>query len=172
MLLSCEFPIKRLVTRDLLACAPDTPLLDVARLMAARRCSSILVLDGEAAVGIFTESDVLGFDLSNPSLAPLPVSTAMNGPVQPIQGDLLVGEAAVQFKRNGIRHLLVVDERGQRLCMLSQSDVVLNQGAEFFLRMRAVSSIPCHTPLVLAEEMALDEAVAEMRRCGRDAAII
>lgn len=172
MLLSCEFPIKRLVTRDLLTCGPETPLLEVARLMAARRCSSILVLDGEQAVGIFTESDVLHFDLSNPSLATLPVSSAMNGPVQTIQGELLVGEAAVQFKRNGIRHLLVVDERGQRLGMLSQSDVVLNQGAEFFLRMRAVSSIPCHTPLVLAEEMALDEAVAEMRRCGRDAAII
>ncbi|MBA5688639.1 EAL domain-containing protein [Rugamonas apoptosis] len=172
MLLSCEFPIKRLVTRDLLACAPDTPLLDVAKLMAARRCSSILVLDGESAVGIFTESDVLAFDLSNPALAMQPVSSAMSGPVQTIHGDLLVGEAAVQFKRNGIRHLLVVDERGQRLGMLSQSDVVLNQGAEFFLRMRAVSSIPCQTPLVLAEEMALDEAVAEMRRCGRDAAII
>ncbi|HEU4844136.1 MAG TPA: EAL domain-containing protein [Burkholderiaceae bacterium] len=172
MLLSCEFPIKRLVTRDLLACAPDTPLLDVAKLMAARRCSSILVLDGDTAVGIFTESDVLAFDLANPLLASQPVSTVMKGPVQTIHGELLVGEAAVQFKRNGIRHLLVVDDRGHRLGMLSQSDVVLNQGAEFFLRMRAVSSISCHAPLVLAAGQALDAAVAEMRDAGRDAAII
>lgn len=172
MLLSCEFPVKRLVSRDLLACAPDTPLLEVASLMATRRCSSILVLDDDRAVGIFTESDVLAFDFSNPALASLPVSSAMSGPVQTINGDLLVGEAAVQFKRNGIRHLLVLDGQGQRLGMLSQSDVVLNQGAEFFLRMRMVGSIPCQAPLMLPADLPLAAAVARMRAGGCDAAVI
>src|SRR5438876_3540094 len=39
--------------------APDTPALEVARLMKNSNCGCALVVDGRKLVGIFTEHDVL-----------------------------------------------------------------------------------------------------------------
>ena len=57
----------------------------------------------------------------------------MSWPVKTISVDTTFNDAAVLFKRHGVRHYLVVDGRSGRLSRhLSQSDIVLNQGAEFF----------------------------------------
>ena len=57
---SLESPLARLPRKSPVSCAPGTPLIEVLRLMHARRVGSVLVLDAEgSALGILTRHDVL-----------------------------------------------------------------------------------------------------------------
>ena len=39
--------------------APDTPVAELARMMVEKRISAVIVMDGEAVVGLVTEGDLL-----------------------------------------------------------------------------------------------------------------
>ena len=55
-----ERPVREILSRDtLVAGPPEMTVRDAARRMAEHVCGSILVLDGETLVGIFTERDLL-----------------------------------------------------------------------------------------------------------------
>ncbi|MDO9596688.1 MAG: CBS domain-containing protein, partial [Azoarcus sp.] len=49
----------------ILVCAPTLPLHEAALLMTEAGVSSIVVVDGEDAVGIWTERDTLAVDFSS-----------------------------------------------------------------------------------------------------------
>ena len=55
-----ERPVREILSRDtLVAGPPKMTVREAARRMAEHVCGSILVLDGETLVGIFTERDLL-----------------------------------------------------------------------------------------------------------------
>ena len=55
-----ERPVREILSRDtLVAGPPEMTVREAARRMAEHVCGSILVLDGETLVGIFTERDLL-----------------------------------------------------------------------------------------------------------------
>ncbi len=55
-----ERPVREILSRDtLVAGPPEMTVRDAAKRMAEHVCGSILVLDGETLVGIFTERDLL-----------------------------------------------------------------------------------------------------------------
>lgn len=54
-----ETPLARIMTRDPLTIEGTTPLVDGLRLLIEKRFGSLLVVEGEALVGIFTEVDAL-----------------------------------------------------------------------------------------------------------------
>lgn len=165
-------PINQLVSRDLTTCRPATELRVASRLMTERRCSSILVVEDGRAVGIWTEGDALAYDFSRKDLGSQPISAFMSSPIKTISGDLPIGEAALHFKREGFRHLLVVDELGRQLGILSQSDVISSQGVEFFLHLKKVDSILASPPVLVPSYKPVNEVVKAMRSCGRDAAVV
>jgi len=51
--------VLHVMSKKVLTASPDTPLRDVARVMAAERISALPVLDGQGLVGIVTTSDLL-----------------------------------------------------------------------------------------------------------------
>ncbi|WP_346798161.1 EAL domain-containing protein [Halomonas sp. Bachu 37] len=170
--MSQDLPISRLMQAGILHCSPDTPLCDAARRMATRHCSSIVVMEDERAIGIWTEHDALMVDFSDIHAMRIPISEVMSHPVSTISAQASLGEAAMQLQTQGYRHLLVVDERGTGLGILSQTDIALNQGLEPYLRLREVHNAMRATPLVLSGNLLLGEAAKTMRRQRQDAAII
>jgi diguanylate cyclase (GGDEF)-like protein/PAS domain S-box-containing protein len=172
MLPSHQVAIERLITRTLLTCTPDTPLRHAAHQMALHRCSAIVVIDDGRPVGIWTEHDALDPDAVDPLALSRPIGERMSHPVQTLRGDMPVGEAAIHFKRHGIRHALVVDAADTAIGMLSQSDIVLNQGAEFFLRLKSVDSVLGPLPPTLAHDRPLTDALARMREHDTDAVLV
>lgn len=52
-----EIRVGEIIGRNLLECAPDAPLHEAARRMSERRVSSILVVEDDRVVGIWTERD-------------------------------------------------------------------------------------------------------------------
>jgi acetoin utilization protein AcuB len=51
-------PVRVVMTRDVIAVGPDDPVEHAARLMLENTVSCLPVLDGDALVGIITESDI------------------------------------------------------------------------------------------------------------------
>ncbi|WP_070987829.1 diguanylate cyclase [Halofilum ochraceum] len=164
-----DLTVADVMSADMLACTPDTPVAEAARRMSAARCSSIIVREGDDVLGIWTERDALSEDCVTADGTAIPIRDVMNAPVLTLPGGTTIGDAATRFKQRGIRHFLVVDARKRPIGIISQSDVVLNHGVEWFMRLQRVSSVLGDPPPMVAPHDPLSAATAVMRRDGRDA---
>ncbi len=167
-----ELTVADVMSADMLACAADTPVAEAARRMSAARCSSIIVREGDDVVGIWTERDALADDCVSGDGSAIPIRDVMKAPVLTVPGGTSIGDAATRFKQHGIRHFLVVDARKRPIGVISQSDVVLNHGVEWFMRLQRVASVLGDPPPMVAPDEPLSAATALMRREGRDAVAI
>ena len=167
-----ELTIKELIHSTILSCSPDTPLSVASRKMANAKCSSILVIEDREAVGIWTEHDALALDFSEPGQHALPISRFMSSPVATIDIATTIGEAALRFRDAGIRHFLVTDAAGDHKGIISQSDVVLNQGIEYFVSMRELDSVFTRQIIAIPGVMVVADAVREMYRNHLDAIVV
>ncbi|KVV44003.1 diguanylate cyclase [Burkholderia ubonensis] len=165
-----DVPVARLVARSILSCTRATPVREVARRIFTERCSSIVVMEEGEAVGIWTEQDALAAG-DSPQALDRPVGEVMSSPVLTLEADTPLGEAAVKFKQSGVRHFVVVRD-GVAIGVLTQTDVVVNQGAEFFLRLKPIDSIRVHSPVTVPAHVALHDVVARMRAEKLDAVLV
>ncbi|WKE64824.1 EAL domain-containing protein [Gallaecimonas kandeliae] len=161
-----------LVSGGLLGCPPQTPLEEACRLMSKARQSCILVMDGQAVLGIWTEGDVRRLDLASPQALSQPIGELMSSPVHSIDQDQPLGRAANLMKRFGVRRLLISDEQGQALGMLTQSDIIRFQGVEHYLLMRDLGGCLRRRPVVVDSNMPLVEAVRLMAEQQVDALVV
>ena len=164
--------LRNIISHSLLSCASATPLAEAARRMVDAQCSSILVEDKGKIVGIWTERDALAVDVSSGGAVQLPISLLMSSPVRTIHIDTSIGEAALRFRRENIRHFLVIDESGKHQGIVSQSDVVLNQGIQYYISLRDVKSVFGRKLLILPYTMPASSVILEMQRGNVDAMVI
>ncbi|RAU22149.1 histidine kinase [Paramagnetospirillum kuznetsovii] len=164
--------LERIVQKTLLSCPPDTSILEAATLMAETRCSSIIILDKAKPIGIWTERDSLAVDFSEPKALTRPISSVMSTPVKTIHGSTTLGDAGMRFKLEGVRHFVVIDDAGDALGIVSQSDVILRHGVEHFLVLRNVRSAIHQAMIAIPAETGLKEAVAKLHAARTDAAVV
>ena len=170
--MKAEVTIRDIVQTNVLSCAPETPLADAARRMVEGHCSSILIEKDGTVVGIWTEQDALRLDLSSPSYDRAPISASMSTPVKTLPENVSIGEAALRFREERVRHFVVVGSDGRHRGIVSQSDIVIHQGIEYFVALREVKSVFNRRHLVIPAATAVHQAVAEMRQGGLDAVIV
>ncbi|MBL1377157.1 EAL domain-containing protein [Zobellella sp. CGMCC 1.18722] len=156
----------------LLSCGPDTPLREAAERMASRRCSSMLVMEGDQVLGIWTERDSLRLDFNNPQALLTPIGQMMSTPVSQLHPNTPLSAVAARFRAEGHRHFLVVDDRGRPRGIVSQTDMALKQGLEPYLGLREVHEAMDGQPLTVAGALSLAEVAALMHQQGRDAAVV
>ena len=171
LLSSTDLAVRQIVQTNVLECGPDTPLHAAAGLLRQRNCSSVLVVEDGHAVGIWTERDALSVDFTRPEVFQGPVREAMSQPVKAVPPDMSLQEVGERFGRDGVRHYLVAEEDGRRLGVISQTDVVFNQGLEHYLQLAGVESVVGAGSPVLDERASLGEA-AERMRTGRSDAVV
>jgi diguanylate cyclase (GGDEF)-like protein/PAS domain S-box-containing protein len=165
-------PIERIIQKRILSCAPDMPVAEAARYMQNARCSSILVMEKGKPVGIWTERDALSVDFSDTASFDLPIGKVMSKPVITITPEVTISECGVRFREEGVRHFVVVDEDGQTLGIVSQTDVILRHGVEHYLVLRNVKTAMKSTMVVVPPETPLENAVRIMRNAHTDAIIV
>jgi len=166
-----DIPVTAVMARDLLTCPPDTPIAQAASLMQGRRSSSIVILDEGKPVGIWTEHDALKHDLSSEHSFDEPISSVMSSPVETIPSSATLADAALRFQQKNFRHYLVISADGQPAGMLSRTDIVINHGVEWFMRLRTAGSVVQGTPLIGTTSMSLNDAARTMY-AGRTEAIV
>ena len=170
--MSEELTAKDIVNNRLLQCEPDLALIEAARRMRESNCSSIVVIDGGEPVGIWTERDALKVDFADPGTLEVAVECVMSTPVKTVPGDMPLDQVAMHFKEESVRHYLVKDDGGATLGIVTQTDVILNQGVEHFLYMRDVESALSRALLVIPGDADLNVAALRMRQMGVDAAVV
>lgn len=111
-------------TPDLFAVAPDAPVIDAIRLMAAKGIGAVLVMDGSRLVGILSERDYARkIVLEGRSSKDTPVSGIMTARVITVGPDHVVPDCMQMVTHNRIRHLPVM-ENGAVVGMISIGDLV------------------------------------------------
>lgn len=118
--------VRDIYHKGVIFCKPSTPLEEVVRVMADTDIHAIIVAEGEGSVplGVVSHVDVLahyGEDLTK--LTAEEVMT--RGPIT-INENATVAEAAKKLLDSKIRRLLVVDDNGTPLGILSTTDIVRN----------------------------------------------
>ncbi len=167
-----RWPVSRIMNSEILTCRPDTGLDVAAGLMTQRGCSSILVVDDEErVVGIWTERDALAVDLEDEAGMTVAISKVMSSPVRSVPATATIEDVITNFRDGSIRHYVVVE--GERpVGVVSQTDIVRNQGLNTFLTLRDIGSMVRRTPLLVAGEETVSAVASLMRRATGDAAIV
>ena len=114
----------------LVAAQPEDSVCDAARRMAENRCGSILIMEQERLLGIFTERDLLvRVVASGRNPAETRVREVMTTDIETIDGDETIEDAIRRMDEGAFRHLPVVDH-GQVLGVLSARDIpILDLGS-------------------------------------------
>lgn len=98
---------------------------DVAKLMAARGVSAIVVVDDQTPVGIVTSRDIVARTIAaRVDAATLPVGAIMSSPLVTIPEHGAAHDAIALMERHGIRRLPVVDEAGGLVTLLTLDDLL------------------------------------------------
>jgi|MTBAKSStandDraft_2_1061841.scaffolds.fasta_scaffold00007_352 CBS domain-containing protein len=124
----------RLAVRDIplappLFVAPGAPLSEAARSMSQARVPACLVGDGERALGILSERDVLDAAAEEGGAAlARPVEERMTRNLVTVRGQELLFEAFSRMVDKGIRRLVLVDAEGRALGILGERDLLSARG--------------------------------------------
>jgi len=169
--MSSDITIEQIVQPQILTCTPDTPLSEAALRMATARCSSILIAEGDEIIGIWTEQDAVALSAFDSATLRAPISQHMTSPVKTLHCNTFVGEAAMRFREEKLRHFLVVDDAGHYLGIITQSDIVINQGIEYYIALREVKSVLKRQHLAVPGDTPLNEAMKRMYAGHFDAVV-
>jgi CBS domain-containing protein len=136
---------KPLVTIDI----NDGPsALDVAKLMVTHRIGSVVLVQGNnnnKPVGIITERDIIKkVSAKNQSADQVSVSSIMSSPLVMIKSIDSIDTAADTMAKNKIKRLVVLEQDGSMIGMLSVSDIAKKLAkivTEDYERYRSLRSI-------------------------------
>ncbi|MBA3023391.1 MAG: EAL domain-containing protein [Sideroxydans sp.] len=148
-----------IATRDVTTCLARSSLAEAAGLMAQRRYSSIVVTDDTRhPVGIITERNILRA-MHEGVAAASPLQNVMSAPVVVMPGDTRVLEGYHTCQREGIRHLVLVDEAGVVCGVVSETDFRMHLDLTVLAGRRRVASIAQRTGISMPPETPLKHAL-------------
>ncbi|MBU0689290.1 MAG: EAL domain-containing protein [Gammaproteobacteria bacterium] len=148
-----------IATRDVTTCLVQSNLADVAGLMAQRRFSSIVVTDDTRhPVGIITERNILRA-MHDGIVGSTALQEVMSAPVIVMSGDTLVLEGYRTCQREGIRHLVLVDEAGVVSGVVSETDFRQHLDLTVLAGRRRISTIAQRTGIAMPPETLLKQAL-------------
>jgi CBS domain-containing protein len=112
-------------TGDVISCTADEAVGAVAARLAEQRIGAVPVVDGDRAVGIFSERDLLRSVVAHGAAAlDLPVRDVMASPPVTVEADAAVMAALSLMTKRRFRHLPVVDADGRMIAFISIGDLV------------------------------------------------
>jgi CBS domain-containing protein len=115
--------LKQKKASELISVAPSAAVADAVRTMNDNHVGSVLVMDGQTLVGIFTERDVM-VRVVGSSRAPATtlVSEVMTHPVRSVEPGSTADDALRLMSDRHHRHLPVV-ENGKVIGLISMGDI-------------------------------------------------
>ncbi|WP_088285297.1 PAS domain S-box protein [Ideonella sp. A 288] len=105
------------------ALSPQHTLQDALDLMASGPDAGLVVTDGQRPVGVLTARDTARLFAAGADAARLRLGEVMSAPVHSIGTTATINEAADRMLAERVRHLVVVDEQGRLVGMLSEHDL-------------------------------------------------
>ncbi|MFP4127989.1 MAG: diguanylate cyclase domain-containing protein [Desulfonatronovibrio sp.] len=155
--------LKEIYSSDLISLEPDAIALDAVRLMRLHDVSCVVILEKGWPVGIFTERSIVqAASKLGPGFMDRPITEVMSSPVLSAEETTLIYEAYNLLAQRRIRHLVVVDQAGKALGVVTQSDLVTHLGFEYFVEVRKTGQIMTRTVTTLSPGASLTGALEIM----------
>lgn len=154
--------LKDICSTEPVCVPPDALVSDVLETLHAQRISAVVVVEGRRPVGIFTERDAMQVFAHGPQAQIVRVSAVMGMPALVAPLDTGFFEAYHLCAQKGVRHLIVVDGRGDLYGIASDTDFMRVLGLDVLSGQEKVEQVMAHAPMGIAREASLNEAVAMM----------
>ena len=117
-------PLATLLNRAPVTCGPDAPLGDALKAMEEHRIGSVPIVDaGGTPVGVFTRQDVIGRVVLPQRPLTSAIREVMSAPAITLRADATAGDAALVMAQHGIRHIVVVNDGGGIVGVVSERDL-------------------------------------------------
>ena len=139
-----------IMTRQPATCTPDASLFDAARLMVQNDCGAIPVVEtgfSNRLVGIITDRDIACRGVAraeNPYVTR--VAECMTKEPLTVRPDTDLADCRRAMERKGVRRLLVTDDAGACLGIISQADLAVKGPEEEVVALVKQVSRPPGTP--------------------------
>lgn len=134
--------------------------------------SSIILIDSDSKpIGIFTEHDALKVVAEKIDLSSS-LKTVMSEEPFCVDEGMDLHDAYLLMEEKGYRHLVVVNEKGKFLGVVSEGDFLRHIGFEEVGKFKNVSEAMSETPLIVSADTALFDAASLMRERKVDHAVV
>ena len=172
-----EQRVADLMSREIISCPAGASLGSIASTLAQRRVHAVFVLDDAGQpVGVISDFDLLagewlGTDAENlQTMQRMTAAELMTAPVETISATTATSEAAARMRRLRVSRLLVTDESGSAVGVISISDLVAPFGRPSGQR-RRVRDVMSHA-IVTCPPDAAPEAIARAMTERRSRSVV
>jgi predicted transcriptional regulator len=119
-----ERRVRDIYHKGVILCKPDSPLQEVVKVMADTEIHAVMVTEreGQPPVGVVSHIDIIAH--YGEDLTAIQAQDVMTSKVISISEDATVGEAAKKLLESNIHRLLVVNEEGRPVGILSTTDII------------------------------------------------
>ncbi len=118
--------VSEIMQRDVVKTAPTSTLEEAAKDMRQRNVGSIVVVDAEKVVGVLTERDFLKQAALGSDPKQVKVRSAMSSPAISCEPSTKIDDAYSIMRKHRIRHLVITDNKGKPVGVLSIRDLIAN----------------------------------------------
>ena len=145
-------PVEKLCTGPAITCAPDTDIVEMARIMRDHDISCIVVTENKTPVGIVSVRDCRNLIAdSQGSVAGIRVRDIMSTGVFKVRRRDYLFTAIFMMSTHNIHRLVVVDDDGRLFGVITDTDLV---------------RIKIRTPLYINQELEAAQSIDELRMIG------
>ena len=119
--------VDSLMTRKVIRVEPECPVADVLGKLHAYRISCVVVCEGDRAIGVISERDIVGLTyrlISGRRGIPQAARDLMSSSVITACVSDSLEDAIALFEKHHIRHLPVVEVDGSLAGLLTQTDLL------------------------------------------------
>ncbi len=151
--------------------SPATTLGEAAELMLREKHSSVVIIGPQGITGIATESDILHAMREHRTLTQT-ISSIMTTPVHSVDAATDFREAYRGAARLGIRHIVVLDNDGEVLGVVSETDFRRHLGTDFYRHLNNVDTLMERMFPRLPPDASLEAALAAMEAAHASCAVV
>ncbi len=159
-----ESTIHSIMTTGIISLPLGAFLKDALSLMSKNNISCVVIEGDHKPLGILTERDIIKIAARKRDIAGIKVEEVMNSPVKTVSKDLDVYEAAVYMEKNHFRRIVIVNENGEMLGLVTQTDLKNHMGAVYYLKLKTVASIMTQRVITAKPDEPLHVLVQKMNQ--------
>ncbi|MFQ5645831.1 MAG: diguanylate cyclase [bacterium] len=116
-------------------------LKEAISLMNEKNNSCIIIDEKRFPVGIITERDLIRIAAGNLNTGRIRVEEVMTSPVKTVTKDMDIYEAALYLNENNIRRIVIVNESGEFMGLINQTDLKDHLGSVYYVKLKTIRNI-------------------------------
>jgi PAS domain S-box-containing protein len=156
--------LAQLMTSPAITAVPDTPLRSLLELMERRRISAVILAEDGVPVGLVTEHDITRYAAEDRLYSGLTGRSLMTNKPVTAAPETHCREGFQLMVLSKAQHLVVVDQAGRALGMVTESNFLHSLGLEYFVNLSTIKEVVSHVLITLKPTASVHAALKLMHQ--------